>query len=110
MYIYVRVCIPPVVNFMTPPQDKIVCRGNNVFIECGYQCTIPLSVTWIINGTSFTQEEIVTSPLYQLNNSTDPKQNSLLAISVNGNTTFRCVIQSTPSTISKLGTVNVIGM
>ena len=76
-------------------------------ISCGYMTAIALPVTWIINGTSFTQEEILNSQLYQWNNPTSPRTVSLTVFSINGTTTFQCVVHSTPTTTSTLGTVTV---
>ena len=77
-------------------------------ISCGYVSATTLPVTWIINGISFTQEEIVKSPLYQLNNLTTPMRVSLTVFSISETTTFRCVVLSTPNTTSTRGTVTVI--
>ena len=76
-------------------------------ISCGYQWPRALPVTWIINGTSFTQQEVVDSPLYQLNNPTAPMIGSLTVHSINHTTTFKCIVHSTPTTTSTLGTVTV---
>ena len=78
-----------------------------MIINCGYRSNITLPVTWMINGTSFNQSAIVNSSLYQLNNPTDPSRFSLTVFSVNGTTSFQCIIQSTPSTPSRRGTVMV---
>ena len=98
-------CISFVVTITTPPENTTVCRGSDATISCGYGRATALPVTWIINGTSFTQEEIVNSPLYQLNNPTSPPTVSLTAFSINGTTTFQCIILSTPTTTSTHGTV-----
>ena len=67
-----------------------------------------LPVTWIINGTSFTYQEIQDSPLYQLNNPNSPMSFSLTVFSINGTTTFQCIVLSTPNTTtSTRGTVTV---
>ena len=92
---------------MMPPENTTVSRGSNVTISCGYQWSTFLPVTWIINGTSFTQQEIVYSPLYQLNNPTSPMTLSLTVLSINYTTTFQCIVHSTPNTTSTLGTVTV---
>ena len=76
-------------------------------ISCGYTSATALAVTWIINGISFTQEEIVNSPLYQLNDPNTPMRYSLTVFSINGTTTFQCIILSTPNTTSTHGTVTV---
>ena len=91
----------------TPPENTTVCRGSDVTISCGHVTATLLSVTWIINGTSFTQEKIVNSPLYQLNNLISPPTVSLTVFSINGTTTFQCVVLSTPHTSSTHGTVTV---
>ena len=93
----------------TPPENTTVNRGSNVTINCGYSSSTALPVTWIISGTSFTQREIVDSPLYQLNHVTSPSTLSLTVLSINGNTTFQCIVHSTLNTTSysTLGTVTV---
>ena len=93
----------------TPPENTTVCRGSDVTISCGHVTAIAIPVTWIINGTSINQEEIHFSPLYQQNSPTTPIANSLTVFSINGTTTFLCIVLSTPTTISTLGTVTVIG-
>ena len=76
-------------------------------VHCGYNSSTVFPATWIINGTSFTQQEVVDSPLYQLNNHNTPMIHSLTVISINHTTTFQCIVHSTPNTTSKLGTVTV---
>ena len=95
-----------------PPENTTInfCRDNNVTISCGYWWSTALPVTWIINGTSFTQQEVVDNPLYQLNNPGSPYTLSLTVISINHTTTFQCIVRSTPNTISTRGTITVIGM
>ena len=95
------------VTITTPPENTTVCRGSDVTISCGYNSTNALPVTWIINGTSFSSEEIVDSPLYWLNDLGNPKTLSLTVSSINGNTTFQCIVHSNPTTISTLGMVTV---
>ena len=91
----------------TQPENRTVSRGSDVNISCGYLWATALPVTWIINGTSFTYQEIANSPLYQLNNPNSPMIFSLTVLSINGTTTFQCIVPSTPSTISARGTVTV---
>ena len=97
-----------VVVITTPPENTTVCRSSDVTISCGYGSATALPVAWIINGTSFTQEEIVNSPLYQLNNPISPPTLSLTVFSINDTTTFQCVVLSTPNTTSTHGTVIVM--
>ena len=98
------------VTVSMPPENTTVRRGSSVTISCGYQWSRALVFTWIINGTSFSPQEILDSPLYQLNNPTSPNSLSLTVFSINGTTTFQCVLHSTLKTISTQGTVNVIGV
>ena len=97
------------------PENTTACSGSNVTISCGYLWSRALPVTWIINGTSFTQQEVLDSPLYQLNNPKDPVSYSLTALSINGNTTFQCIVhytiddETTTNIMSTHGTVTVIG-
>ena len=101
-------CISFVVTITTPPENTTVCRGVDVTISCGYLTGVTaLPVTWIINETSFTQEEIVNSPLYKLNNAASPPTTSLTVFSLNGTTTFQCIVLSTPNTTSTHGAVTV---
>lgn len=94
-----------------PPENVTVCRGSEVAINCGYQSSRALPVSWIINGILLTQQEVVDSPLYQLNNPTTPMRVSLTVFSINVTTTFQCAVQSTPSiSISARGTITVVGM
>ena len=97
-----------VVTITSPPENTTVTRGSNVTISCGYGSATALLVTWIINGTSFTPQEVVDSPLYQLNNFASPHTVSLTVFSINYTTTFQCIVHSTPSTTSTLGRVNVV--
>ena len=65
-----------------------------------------LAVTWIINGTSFTQYAIVNmNELYLEKNPSTPNALSLTVFSVHGNITFQCVVHSTSNVTSTLGTV-----
>ena len=77
-------------------------------ISCGHVIAPVLPFTWIINGTSFNQEELFFNPLYQLNNTLSPMRNSLTVFYINGTTTFQCIVLSDPITNSTLGTVTVI--
>ena len=104
MHMYV--CL--IVQIVIPPENTEVSRGSNVTISCGYASPTAFPVTWIINGISFSQEEIRNSPLYQLNNSTTPIGNSLTVFSINDTTIFQCVVLSIPNTTSSTrGTVTV---
>ena len=76
-------------------------------ISCGYQWATGFPVTWIINGTLFSEQKVVDSPLYQLNNPRSPMGVSMTVFAINHTTTFQCVIHSTPNTTSTLGTVTV---
>ena len=107
LHTYIAMYVHHVVTIATPPENTTACRGSNVTISCGYVTATAFPVTWIINGTSFTQEEIVYGPLYQLNNPTTPMRVSLTVFSINATTTFQCMVQNTTSTS---GTVTVIGM
>ena len=97
------------ITITRPPENRTVNRGNDVTISCGYMTIMALPVTWVINGRSFTQQEIMNSPLYRLNFATIPMLTSLTVFSINGTTIFQCVVQSTPVTTSTHGTVIVIG-
>ena len=107
---YMLYCIyntHPVVAITTPPENTTVLRGSDVNISCGYLWVIALPVTWIINGTSFDQQEIVNSPLYRLNNPISSMSVSLTVFSINGTTTFQCVVLSAPTKTSTRGTIIV---
>ena len=96
----------PTVTITGPPKNTTVCRGSRVIISCGYQSVTPLPVTWIINRTSFTEYDIANmNELYLQNNPSTPNALSLTVFSINGNTTFQCVVHSTPNTTSTIGSV-----
>ena len=97
------------VVIFSQPQNITACRGSNVTISCGYLSATALPVTWMINGTSFDEETLENSPLYQLNNPAHPSRYSLTVFSINGTTTFQCVVYSNSSTTSTVGKVTVIG-
>ena len=112
LYVHTYICYLylPVVTILIPPENTTVSRGSDVTISCGYQWRTALAVTWIINGTSLTQQEILNSPLYQLNNPNSPMRYSLTVFFINGTTTFQCIVPSTPNTTtitSTRGTVTV---
>ena len=92
-----------------PPENTTACRGSDVTISCEHLTNTALPVTWIINGTSIDQQEILNSPLYQQNRVATPTANSLTVFSINATTTFQCVVLSTPNTISTIGTVTMTG-
>ena len=92
-------CVHSVVNISHPPEDITVCRGSDVVVRCGYSGSTALPVTWIINGSSFNQQDIVDSPLYQLNNPTSPTMVSLTVFSISDTTTFQCMVNATTSTL-----------
>ena len=111
-YRYYLVCVTVIVCIhlvviTRPPKNAIVCRGSNVTISCGYQWSSVLPVTWIINGTLFTDDDITKSSVYRLNNPTSPSAFSLTMFSINHTTTFQCLVQSTTNVTSTLGTVIV---
>ena len=97
----------PLVTITRPPKNTAACRGSNVNISCGYSGSSALPVTWIINGTTFSQQDVQDSPLYQLNNPGSPMTISLTVLSINHTTTFQCVVISTTNTTSTLVTVTV---
>ena len=101
------VCILVIIKI--PPQNATATRGSVVNISCGFQWHRGLPVTWIINGTSFNQLAVNDSLLYQLNNPLRPAKTSLTVFSINGTTTFQCVVLSTPNTTNSLGTITVTG-
>ena len=95
---YLHTNIISIVTITRPPRSITVCRGSDVTVSCGYGSSTALPVTWIINKTSFTQQEVWDSPLYQLNNHNDPNRVSLTVFSINDTTTFQCIVHSTPNT------------
>ena len=99
-----------VVTFLTPPQNITVTRGSDVTISCGYQSSTGLLTEWIINGTRFTQQELLDNPRYQHNDVFSARNYSLTVFSINGTTTFQCIVMSNPTINSTRGTVTVNGM
>ena len=106
MYMAIYLCV---VIITSPPKNMAACRGSRVKISCGYQSATPLPVTWIINGTSYTEDDIMNmKSSYQLKSPANPGALSLSVSPINGNTTFQCVVHSALNTIiSTVGTVTV---
>ena len=103
-----------VVGVTRPPENTTVCRGSDVTISCGYNSTILLGTTLLINGTSL---RVTDYPLlYRQNNLTIPLSYSLTIFAVNFTTTFQCAINININasqrivSLSTLGTVTVDGM
>ena len=92
-----------------PPMNMIICKDGDVTVNCGYGDFIS-PVTWIINGTSFNQSDIMNNPSYQQNNINRPSKYSLEVFSITGTTSFQCIIHSDPDVNSTEGIVTVIGM
>ena len=99
-----------VVVIFNQPENTTACRGSNVTISCGYVSADVYPVTWMINETLFDEETLENSRLYQLNYLTEPLHYSLTVYSINGTTTFQCIVQFATDIISTPGTVTVIGM
>ena len=112
MYVRTYVCnfVHPTVKIIAPPENTTVCKDSDVTINCGYQSARTLPIAWLINGMVFTQQDLRDSPLYRLNNPLSFRNYSLTVFSINGTTTFQCIVPSDPSITSTLGTVTVIGM
>ena len=98
-----------VVVIFSQPENTTVCRGSDVTISCGYASGTAVPVTWMINGSLFDEETLENSPLYQLKNPKYPSRYSLIVFSINGNTTFQCIVHSAVNITSTLGIVSVIG-
>lgn len=93
------------------PKNDIVCEGSDVEINCGYRSNTILPVTWIINGTSYSEDEIMNSSSYKLNSLTTPLTYSLTVFSIKGTTTFQCMVNSVSNTptVSATGKVFITG-
>ena len=104
MYIYYTIA-----TIDDPPMNKISCKGRDVTINCGYGDFV-FPVTWIINGTSFNQSDIMNNPSYQQHNLNRPSRYSLEVYSITSTTTFQCIIHSDPAVTSTKGIITVIGM
>ena len=106
LFIYL-IIVYTIVAIARPPENTTVCRYSNVTISCGYLWSSVLPVTWIINGTSFTQQEVADSPLYRLNNPTTPRILSLTVFSITSTTTLQCIVHSITNVTSTSGKVTV---
>jgi len=107
-YTYAFIHFNSIGIIVKPPGNKTVCINGRVTINCGYDSNITLPVIWIINGTLFTQEELMNNSLYQLNNYAAPLNTSLTIASIKNSTTVQCLVQSTSNIASWPGRINVI--
>ena len=110
---YVCMCLNSAGLIVRPPRNITICTGENIIVNCGYKSNASLPVTWIINGTSLTQEEVNSSSYnrkYQLNNPTTPLNISLTIYRPKGIIITQCVVHSTSNITSRPGIVTSIGI
>ncbi|XP_065894863.1 uncharacterized protein [Dysidea avara] len=102
-------------NITDPPEDNIiVCVGDEVNITCGYTLTLSfkLSLTWIIDGVSYSSSEIMSSSIYHSPVVSNSEDTILTIYSVSeqmNGTTIQCEIPISPPVYSSNGTLTVIG-
>ncbi|XP_065917294.1 protein sidekick-2-like isoform X2 [Dysidea avara] len=95
-----------------PPQDNVVCVGDEVNITCGYIHIANLSPTWIIGGVSHSPSEIVDSNMYHLPVVSNSEDTILTINSVSeemNETTIQCELPISPPVYSSNGTLTVMG-
>ncbi|XP_065917277.1 uncharacterized protein [Dysidea avara] len=99
-------------NITDPPEDNIVCVRDEVNITCGYILSIPLSLTWIIGGVSYSPSEIMSSSIYHSPVVSNSEDTILTIYSVSeemNETTIQCEIPVSPPVNSSNGTLIVMG-
>ena len=108
-------CLFTGLNITDPPEDNIiVCVGDEVNITCGYTLTLSfkLSLTWIIDGVSYSSSEIMSSSIYHSPVVSNSEDTILTIYSVSeqmNGTTIQCEIPISPPVYSSNGTLTVIG-
>jgi len=95
-----------------PPQDEMVCVGDEVNITCGYTFIVPLVPVWLINGRTFSVVDIRDSDLYNSPVVANRTDTVLTVTSITGTmngTTFQCEFTVQPTLLSSIGTLTVYG-
>ena len=95
-----------------PPQDDVVCIGDNVNITCGYEFSVQLAPVWIIGGRTYSVSDIMRSSLYNspiVTNTTDTVVTVNAATAQLNRTTFLCEFTVHPIVMSSIGTLTVMG-
>ena len=96
-----------------PPQDKVVCVGDEVNITCGYNFNVSSLVpVWIINDQSYSSSNLQNSSVFgvpMVNNSFDTVLTVYSANETMNKTTFQCELPIQPLATSSIGTLTVMG-
>ena len=96
-----------------PPQDKIVCVGDEVNITCGYNFSDPSLVpVWLINNQSYSISNFQNSSVFGVPMVSNTSHTVLTVYSANetmNNTTFQCEFTFQPAIASSIGMLTVMG-
>ena len=95
-----------------PPQNVMVCVGDDVNITCGYTFSIPLAPVWIIDGQTFSVVDIMNSNLFNspaVANTTDTVLTVYNVSELTNGTTFQCQFTLSISLKSSISTLTIFG-
>jgi len=96
-----------------PPQDKIVCVGDEVSITCGYNFSdSSLVPVWIINDQSYSSSNFQNNSVFgvpMVNNTFDTVLTVYSANETMNKTTFQCEFLFQPPVASSIGMLTVMG-
>jgi len=95
-----------------PPQDNIVCVGDEVNITCGYNVSVQITPVWRIGGQPFSGSDIENSTIFESPMVTDNLDTVLLVYSADeslNQTTFQCEFTFHPPVLSSTGVLTVMG-
>jgi len=105
-------CIFIGVVITSPPQNNVVCVGDEVNITCGYNFSIQVPPVWIIGGQTYSGSNIENSTIFELPEVTDTIDTVLILYSADesfNQTSFQCEFQFHPPVQSTTGVLTVMG-
>ncbi|XP_065917839.1 fibronectin-like [Dysidea avara] len=95
-----------------PPQDVIICAGDDVNITCGHNYTASLTPLWRINGQAISGSKIGTNNTFEMTVVADNIDTVLTVYSANeilNQTKFQCEFTFLPPVKSSVGILTVMG-
>ena len=95
-----------------PPQDNVVCFGDEVNITCGYNFSVIIPPVWRINQKTYSPSDIMDHTMFESPNVTNSMDTILTVYTTHemrNQTTFRCELQLVPPVLSSVGKLTLMG-
>ena len=95
-----------------PPQDNVVCVGDEVNITCGYNFSVLIPPIWRINQKAYSPSDIMNHTMFEspmVTNSMDIILTVYTTHEMRNQTTFRCEFQLLLPVSSSVGRLTLMG-